>query len=284
MYPTKRYDNVDRVMEHALRHARVHNQLASDDRYAGGIGWCAFDYNTHANFGSGDHICYHGVARHFPHPETGGLSSTARSAIPKRRWCWSRASNWSQGDQSGAGGIGRVPIVSNCDHLKIYCEGELKLELDPDRADLCAPDASAFHDGPGRFAAEPLGRSQDRGSTGRQTGQNAVLSGSGKDVDLKVIADDKELDGDGRDATRVVLMVTDEYGNMRPFTTAAVSLSLTGPGEIIGENPLVLAGGAAAVWVRAKEAAGTVRLTATNAILGSRSVTIRVKAAEPEMV
>ena len=70
MFPTKRTDNVDRVMEHALRHARVHNQLASDDRYAGGIGWCAFDYNTHANFGSGDKICYHGVTDIFRIRET----------------------------------------------------------------------------------------------------------------------------------------------------------------------------------------------------------------------
>jgi beta-galactosidase len=61
MYPTKRNDNVERVTEHAMRHARVHNQLASDKRYAGGIGWCAFDYNTHANFCSTDRICYHGV-------------------------------------------------------------------------------------------------------------------------------------------------------------------------------------------------------------------------------
>ena len=30
MYPTKRHDNVERVTEHSMRHARVHNQLASD--------------------------------------------------------------------------------------------------------------------------------------------------------------------------------------------------------------------------------------------------------------
>ena len=37
MFSTKRFDNVERVAEHVLRHARVHNQLASDNRYAGGI-------------------------------------------------------------------------------------------------------------------------------------------------------------------------------------------------------------------------------------------------------
>ena len=60
-YPTKTFDNKERVMEHTIRHARVHDQLASNPQYAGGIGWCAFDYNTHFDFGSGDRICYHGV-------------------------------------------------------------------------------------------------------------------------------------------------------------------------------------------------------------------------------
>src|SRR5580704_13499002 len=60
-FPTKTIDNVERLREHTVRHARIHDQLASNPQYAGGIGWCAFDYNTHGNFGSGDRICYHGV-------------------------------------------------------------------------------------------------------------------------------------------------------------------------------------------------------------------------------
>jgi len=42
-FPTKTIDNTERLTEHTLRHARVHNQLASNPQYAGGIGWCAFD-------------------------------------------------------------------------------------------------------------------------------------------------------------------------------------------------------------------------------------------------
>ena len=47
-------------------------KLASDPRYAGGIGWCAFDYNTHSNFGAGDRICYHGVTDIFREPKARG--------------------------------------------------------------------------------------------------------------------------------------------------------------------------------------------------------------------
>jgi beta-galactosidase len=117
-----------------------------------------------------------------------------------------------------------------------------------------------------------------------QLAKTLTLSGSGKDADWKVLPDDKELLGDGRDATRVVLMVTDEYGNIQPFATAAISLSLTGPGEIIGENPFALAGGAGAVWVKAQESAGIVQLTARHPYLGARSIRIEVKAAPAELI
>lgn len=61
MYPTKSFDCEDHRVEHALRHARVLNSVASYDDISGSCGWCMADYNTHKDFGSGDRICYHGV-------------------------------------------------------------------------------------------------------------------------------------------------------------------------------------------------------------------------------
>jgi beta-galactosidase len=283
MFSTKRLDNVERVAEHVLRHARVHDQLASDDRYAGGTGWCAFDYNTHKNFGSGDHVCYHGVSDIFRIPKPAAYFY-ASQCDPAEQVVLEAGFFWSSGDRSTAGGPGRVPILSNCDHLKIYLAGDLKQELDPDRKTFAHLKYPPFLMDLGNLPLTPWGDLKIEGYIGGKLVKTLVLSGSGKDADVKMIADDKELAGDGRDATRVVLMVTDEYGNIRPFSTVAVSLSLTGPGELIGENPLVLAGGAAAVWVKAKEGSGVVNLTATHASLGSRSIAIRVKAAEAEAI
>jgi beta-galactosidase len=56
--------------------------------------------------------------------------------------------------------------------------------------------------------------------------------------------DDAKLDGDGCDSTRVVLAVTSRHGELRPVATGAIQLTLTGPGEIAGENSFGLAGGA----------------------------------------
>ena len=53
---------------------------------------------------------------------------------------------------------------------------------------------------------------------------------------------------------------------------------------ILGENPFSLSGGAGAVWVKAKEAAGVIHLTAKHGVLGARSISIQVKPAPPEMV
>lgn len=69
MYPTKSHDAEDHRTEHMLRHARVMNAYYGHSDISGGFGWCMFDYNTHKDFGSGDHICYHGVLDLFRNPK-----------------------------------------------------------------------------------------------------------------------------------------------------------------------------------------------------------------------
>jgi beta-galactosidase len=282
-FPTKRYDNVDRVMEHALRHARVHDQLASDSRYAGGIGWCAFDYNTHYNFGSGDRICYHGVTDIFRIPKP--AASFYRSQCdPKEEIVLDPCFNWSQGDQSLGGGIRQAVICSNCDHLKVYLKGALIKDIDPDRttyphlphapfiADLMSP------------ALEAWGDLRIDGYLNGEKVASVTLPGNDLDDELRVEPDDRELVGDGIDSTRVVLKVLNAQGGWRPFSSAAVALEIEGPGEIIGENPFSLSGGVGAVWVKTKEGAGTIRLTARHPILGAKTVEIRVRSSESEAV
>jgi beta-galactosidase len=103
-----------------------------------------------------------------------------------------------------------------------------------------------------------------------------TMSGQGVDRLFNIEPDDTELIGDGIDATRVVIRVTDEFGASRAFATGAISLAIDGPGEIIGENPFSLFGGVGAEWVRTKESAGMIRLTARHPSLGAKTVQIRV--------
>ena len=277
MYPTKRNDNIERVTEHTMRHARVHNQLASDKAYAGGLGWCAFDYNTHANFCSTDRICYHGVADIFriPKPAAGFYRS---QCDPTEEIVLEPAFDWSRGDRNESFNVAMVS--SNCDHLKIYIGERLVADVEPDRQTFphlqYPPFVTNIREGIGKGWG-------DLKLEGYLKGQKVVtkmMSGRGADRQLLVEPDDLELLGDGIDATRVVLKVTDEFGAVRPLANAAISLSLSGPGEIIGENPFSLFGGVGAVWIKTKEAAGVIRLTAKHPTLGAKTVDLVVKDAQ----
>jgi beta-galactosidase len=283
MFPTKRFDQVERVAEHTLRHARVHNQLASDDRYAGGIGWCAFDYNTHGNFGSGDRICYHGVSDIFRIPKA-AAGFYKSQCEPAEEIVIEPGFNWSSGDHSSAGGPGIVPVCSNCEHLKLYINGVLKTEADPDRKNYGHLPYPPFMVDLSNLPLNPWGDLRIDGYIAGKQVLSKRYSGRGVDAQLLVEPDDTELDGDGIDATRVLLRVTDEYGNTQQFASGAIQLSLEGPGELIGENPFGLAGGAGAIWIKTKAAEGTIKLTARHQYLAARQIAITVVAASAEAV
>jgi beta-galactosidase len=277
-YPTKTVDNIERLREHTVRHARVHDQLASDPQYAGGIGWCAFDYNTHANFGSGDRICYHGVTDIFrePKPAAGFYRS---QCDPEEEIVLVPAFHWARGDESI--GFTSALVSSNCDHLKFYVDGKLLAEADPDRKQFPHLKYAPFTAELGRH----LNSWGDLRIEGYIQGKQVIArSFSGKGVDQKftLLADDTSLLADGADSTRVVLRVTDEFDAIRPFAADAIRFELSGPAELIGDNPFTLIGGTGAVWIRATEKAGKVRLTAHHPYLDAQFVDFDVAAAPPE--
>jgi beta-galactosidase len=273
-YPTKTIDNVERLREHTLRHARIHNQLASNPQYAGGIGWCAFDYNTHGNFGSGDRICYHGVTDIFrePKPAAGFYKS---QCDPAEEIVLEPAFHWARGDESV--GFNRAVVCSNCDHLKVYIDDKLVAEADPDRKEFAHLKYAPFSVEMG----ELFHKWGDLRIEGYIQGKQVItrnMSGKGVDEKFVLVPDDTKLIADGADSTRVVFRVTDEFGNIQPFADASLKLDLEGPGEIIGDNPFALVGGTGAVWIRAQEQPGRVSLSAVHPQLGRQQIAIEIAA------
>lgn len=61
MEPIKPTSDIDKRILVALRHAKVLDDAIKYERLSGSIGWCFVDYYTHVDFGSGDHLCPHGV-------------------------------------------------------------------------------------------------------------------------------------------------------------------------------------------------------------------------------
>jgi beta-galactosidase len=289
-FPTKTTDDDERQREHTLRHARIHNQLASDPQYAGGIGWCAFDYNTHSNFGAGDRICYHGVTDIFrePKPAAGFYKS---QCDPSEEIVLEPAFHWASSDESIH--FTKAVVCSNCDHLKFSIrehslEGnpwKLIAELDPDREEFDHLTYPPF--------ALPLDRKLlgaawgDLRIDGFLKGKQVIsktFSGSGVDRTFLLLPDDTELHADGADSTRVVLRVTDEFGATRTYANDPIVFTLDGPAELIGDNPFALIGGTGAIWIRARETAGTVRLTAKHPRLGAQTVEFQLTAVPVEEI
>ena len=278
MYPTKTIDNIERLREHTNRHARVHDQLASNPQYAGGIGWCAFDYNTHDYFGSGDRICYHGVTDIFrePKPAAGFYRS---QCDPEQEIVLVPAFHWARGDENG--GFTIALVSSNCDHLKFYIAGKLVAEADPDRKQFPHLKYAPFT----ADLSKSVGSWGDLRIDGFIQGKQVIsrsFSGKGVDQKFSLLPDDTMLIADGADTTRVVLRVTDEFDAIRPFAADAIRFELTGPAQLIGDNPFSLIGGTGALWIRAGEQPGKVYLTAHHPILGAQHVEIDIKPAPPE--
>jgi beta-galactosidase len=70
----------------------------------------------------------------------------------------------------------------------------------------------------------------------------------------------------------------DSYGNQRRVTSGQVTLQITGPGALIGDNPFAFGayGGLGAVWVRSVAGQpGTITVSAAHPTLGSASVRLR---------
>jgi len=121
-------------------------------------------------------------------------------------------------------------ICSNCEHLKIYIGNRLVADVDPYKENFGNLAHPPFVANIRAALGRGWGDLKIEGYIGGKVVITKRLSGKGVDQQFLVEPDDRELIGDGIDATRVVLKVTDEFGAVRPFANAAISLSLQGPG------------------------------------------------------
>jgi len=131
MFPTKRYDQEQRIAEQARRHARVLDAAMGDPGIAGAIGWCAFDYATHRDFGSGDGICYHGVSDMFRIPKY-AAALYASQMDPRARIVLEPASVFAKGERDAAGTL-PIEVYTNCEAIDLYRAGEKVGRFFPDR-------------------------------------------------------------------------------------------------------------------------------------------------------
>ena len=277
MFPTKRFDQEERLIEHALRHLRVQNQAALDPHIAGAFGWCAFDYNTHYDFGSGDRICYHGVMDMFRIPKF-AAHFYGSQIDPRIKPVLEPATRWTWGDRS-IGGVLPLVIFTNCDKVRVRLNGH---------------DVGEFYPSTARYSGVPYPpviidkldlpkwRVQwfEGEFIGIVDGEEVIakqFTPAPVPTKLVIEPDDLELKADGMDATRVVFKVVDQMGNILPYFTDAIEFQLEGPGTVIGPTKTALIGGAIATWVRTTADEGIIALKGATPTLESETVKIVVK-------
>ena len=129
MFPTKKIDNEERRVEHALRHLRVLNSAYGAEEISGAIGWCMSDYNTHKDFGSGDKICYHGVTDMFRLPK---FAAYAYRSQKDDEVVLEVASGMNQGERTGSN-LSQVHVFTNCDSVRLYKNDAYVGEFFPDK-------------------------------------------------------------------------------------------------------------------------------------------------------
>jgi beta-galactosidase len=121
MFPTKSFDSEEHRVEHAIRHARVLDAIASHHDISGSFGWCMADYNTHKDFGSGDRICYHGVLDMFRNHK---LAAAVYSSQQDKTPVLEVSSSMDIGEHPACV-KGNIWAFTNADILRVYKNGNL---------------------------------------------------------------------------------------------------------------------------------------------------------------
>jgi len=278
MFPTKSWDQEERAVEHALRHARIQDAQSGTKNMAGAIGWCAFDYNTHRDFGSGDRICYHGVMDMFRLPKFAAAVYESQIS-PSVRPVLRVAGLWTPGDRS-EGGNDPLWVFSNCEEVEMYIGDTSEGRFKPSRGEFPhLPYAPTKIPGISQMAT--WGKHyQDLRIVGYIGGKAVVeqtIEAAGLPRALTLVADDAELKADGADMTRLSFRIVDKYGNRLPYTQSVVTFEVEGPAELIGENPFPLMGGQAALYLKARHTSGVVTVTASTARLAPVTVKVTLK-------
>ena len=132
MDPYKATADLDRKIEVAKRHMKVLDDNYKYSNISGAIGWCFVDYHTHIDFGSGDHICAHGVFDMYRNPK---FSSYIYASQREDKPVMEILSNIKPGDLAEAI-YGDIYVATNCDYVALYKNDEFVANFYPNKKEF----------------------------------------------------------------------------------------------------------------------------------------------------
>ena len=129
MDPYKATTDLDRRIDVAKRHMKVLDDNFKYQNICGAFGWCFVDYHTHIDFGSGDHICAHGVMDLYRNPK---FSSYVYQSQRENEPILEILSNIKPGDVAEAV-YGDIYVATNCDYVALYKNDEYVCDFYPNK-------------------------------------------------------------------------------------------------------------------------------------------------------
>ncbi|WPC37418.1 glycoside hydrolase family 2 TIM barrel-domain containing protein [Brachyspira hyodysenteriae] len=281
MFPTKMQDCEERLMEHTKRHFEIINAVAIDKHISGSTGWCAFDYHTHYNFGSGDRICYHGVYDMFRNPKLAASAYSSQMST-RNEIILEPITIYARGERA-IGGISPLMVATNCDYVELYYRDELMAKEYPAtgkyqglnhapviiKMEVNIPGVSDMGWGDMKL----IGYIDGKPAIEKNYLNNPTFKG------LEVKADDDEINavsgGSAWDSTRITVKAVDAIGNRLPYINEAITIEVKGAGELIGNDNPVLEGGYYSFWVKSNKSKGSIKVTVKNKRV--KEATIEIK-------
>jgi beta-galactosidase len=270
MYPTKSNDQEQRQVEHVTRHLDVLNAMYGDPQIAGAIGWCAFDYNTHKDFGSGDRICHHGVSDMFREPKFAAYAYASQSE-PEEGIILQPVTFWARGERN-IGGVLPLMILTNCDEVELRYGTHPPKRVTPDRERFPhLPHPPVLIDRR-HFTEGELGLWGMKWEGGTITGYLNGIKVAEHIYASDPVATTLQVQSDTisiapHDAVRVMVRALDQVGHKLPFFPEPVSITVTGAGRRIGPGFVPLRAGSTGFWVQAT-GPGDITVTVTSDRLG----------------
>ncbi len=279
MYPTKSFDQEQRQVEHVTRHLEVLNAAYGDPQIAGCIGWCAFDYNTHKDFGSGDRICHHGVMDMFREPKFAAFAY-ASQCEPEEAVVLQPVTFWARGERN-IGGVLPLMVLTNCDEVELSYGDNPPKRLTPDRErfpHLPHPPVIFQRE---HFSAEELGLWgmlwEGATITGLIDGKPATEVRYVADpvaTRLAVVADRAAISSEATECVRVMVRALDQAGHKLPFLFEPVEIAVSGAGRLVGPSLVPLRGGSTGFWVESTGARGAITVNVSSPLFGTTTIAL----------
>ena len=250
IYPVKPFDGEERQLRQAQVHARVQNANFARKDALGALGWCAFDYQTHGDYGSGDKICYHGVMDIFRMPKYAAY--VYRSQFdPEKEIILEPCTLMCRGENDDNKPIPFM-VCTNCDYIEVEAYGRSIGKFFPSLVYSSLPHPPIMVDkNPGHWSDLWTGGTIIGYYKGKEVARK-VYSRDAYLKDMVVTIDDTELCNTVMDVTRITAKFVDQLGNPLPYYNGIISVETSDNLDVIGPKLVAAVGGRMGFWIKSK--------------------------------